>query len=110
MSISDAGWRTFLTQMEYKAKMYGKTFVEIAPKYTTQRCHACGHIKKGKDLISLSGNKAHQTDHFTYICYNRDCPLYMQKQDRDVNASKNILDKGYSALLGFANPKTKISR
>lgn len=110
MSISDAGWRTFLTQMEYKAKMYGKTFVEIDPKYTTQRCHACGHIKKGKDRISLSGNKAHQTDHFTYICYNKECPLYMQKQDRDVNASKNILDKGYSALLGFASPKTKISR
>lgn len=110
MSISDAGWRAFLTQMEYKAKLYGKTFVEIDPKYTTQRCHACGQIKKGKDRIRLSGNKAHQTDHFTYICYNKGCPLYMQKQDRDVNASKNILDKGYNALLGFASPKTKIIR
>ena len=110
MSISDAGWRAFLTQMEYKAKLYGKTFVEIDPKYTTQRCHACGQIKKGKDRIRLSGNKAHQTDHFTYICYNKGCPLYMQKQDRDVNASKNILDKGYNSLLGFASPKTKIIR
>lgn len=110
MSISDAGWRIFLTQMEYKAKMYGKTFVEIDPKYTTQRCHVCGHIKKGQDRISLTGNKAHQTDHFTYICYNKECSLYMQKQDRDVNAAKNSLDKGYSALLGFASPKTKISR
>ena len=77
---------------------------------TTLRCHACGQIKKGKDRIRLSGNKAHQTDHFTYICYNKGCPLYMQKQDRDVNASKNILDKGYNALLGFASPKTKIIR
>lgn len=110
MSISDTGWRTFLTQMEYKAKLYGKTFVEIDPKYTTQRCHACGNIKKGRDRIGLSGNKAHRTDHFTYICYNKDCPLYMQKQDRDVNASRNILDKGYKALLNFASPKAKISR
>lgn len=110
MSISDAGWRTFLTQMEYKAKLYGKTFVEIDPKYTTQRCHACGHIKKGKEHISLVGNKQHQTDHFTYICYNPACQLYKQVQNRDINAAKNILDKGYQALCGHITPKIKICR
>lgn len=110
MHISDAGWRTFLTQMEYKAKLYGKTFIEIDPKYTTQRCHACGHIKKGKEHISLAGNKQYQTDHYTYICYNSTCPLYKQVQNRDVNAAKNILDKGYLALCGHIALKTRIWR
>ncbi|WP_056986756.1 RNA-guided endonuclease TnpB family protein, partial [Ligilactobacillus equi] len=42
MSISDVGWRTLLTFLEYKAPKYGRTFVEVNPAYTTQTCNDCG--------------------------------------------------------------------
>ena len=43
-SISEAGWRSFLNMLAYKADLYGKEFLTIDPKYTTQRCHQCGSI------------------------------------------------------------------
>ena len=36
-AISDAGWRSFLNMLAYKADLYGKEFLTIDPKYTTQR-------------------------------------------------------------------------
>ena len=36
MSISDVGWRTFLSMLEYNPPLYGRPFVEVNPAYTTQ--------------------------------------------------------------------------
>ncbi|WP_157049386.1 zinc ribbon domain-containing protein, partial [Companilactobacillus mindensis] len=47
MSISDVGWRTFLNMLAYKADLYGRKFLTIDPKNTTQTCSNCGHILSG---------------------------------------------------------------
>lgn len=44
MDISDVGWRILLQKLEYKAELYQKEFVKVAPEYTTQKCHKCGYV------------------------------------------------------------------
>ena len=77
----------FRFQMEYKAIKFNKQLI-IADRYyaSTQRCSSCGHIKKGDDKITLTGNAKHGTAHNEYICYN--CGY---KADRDANAVNNLL-------------------
>lgn len=81
MAISDVGWRTFLTMLDYKAKMYGKQFITVNPKNTTQTCSDCGYIMKGEEHLGL--DKREWT-----------CPACHLHHIRDVNAAKNILAKG----------------
>ncbi|MFC6322472.1 RNA-guided endonuclease InsQ/TnpB family protein [Companilactobacillus baiquanensis] len=86
MSISDVGWRTFLQQLEYKAKLYGKRFITINPKNTTQTCHDCGFIMGTGETkkLTLSDRK--------WTCPR--CGIY---HIRDCNAAKNILAKGIAS-------------
>ena len=42
LSISDVGWRSFLGMLAYKADLYGRQFITISPRNTTQTCHNCG--------------------------------------------------------------------
>lgn len=81
-SISDTGWRTLLNMLEYKASLYGKKFVTIDPKYTTQRCHDCGTImgQNGYEKLTLKDRE------WT-------CPICHKHHIRDWNASINILEK-----------------
>ncbi|MEE6663814.1 RNA-guided endonuclease InsQ/TnpB family protein, partial [Limosilactobacillus fermentum] len=44
MSIADVGWRTFLEMLTYKAELYGRQFITVNPKNTTQTCHDCGFV------------------------------------------------------------------
>lgn len=80
MSISDAGWRTFLTMLEYKAVFHGKEFRTVDPRNTTQTCSYCGHVLKGEHKLTLKDRK------WT-------CPKCGQHHLRDHNAAKNILSK-----------------
>ena len=73
--ISDAGWATFRTQLEYKADRYGRTFVKVDPKYTSQTCSGCGH----KD-------KENRQTQSRFMCLS--CG---EEYHADVNAAKNIL-------------------
>ena len=77
----------FRFQMEYKAKKFNKQLI-VADRYypSTQRCSNCGHIKKGDDKITLTGNAKHGTAHNEYVCYN--CWYHA---DRDMNAVHNLL-------------------
>ena len=77
----------FRFQMEYKAKKFNKQLI-IADRYyaSTQRCAQCGHVKKGDDKITLTGNAKHGTTHNEYVCY--ECGY---KTDRDMNAVMNLL-------------------
>ena len=84
-SLQDVGHRTFLTMLEQKAEMYGKTFLAIDPAYTTQTCHCCGHVLKGKEKITLNDRE------WT-------CPVCGVHHDRDHNAALNILAKGVAQL------------
>jgi len=76
-SISDASWNMLLRLIRYKAENAGSYFVEVNPKYTSQKCSSCGAIVQK----SLSVR--------THIC--PECSLVM---DRDINASLNILRAG----------------
>ncbi len=62
----------FRSYLEYKCKSAGVKLV-IANRFypSTQRCAACGNIKKDDEKITLSGNKKHGTKHNEYVCYNK---------------------------------------
>ena len=87
LSISDVGWRTFLSMLSYKADIYGRKFVTISPRNTTQTCHSCHFVMgtNGTDKLMLKDRE--------WICPN--CGTH---HIRDWNAAKNILDKGLAKL------------
>ena len=87
-SISDVGWRMFIQKLTYKAELYGKKFITVDPKDTTQMCHDCGYIM-GSDKRSkkLTLNNREWT-----------CPNCGVHHMRDHNAAMNILTKGQLAL------------
>lgn len=87
LSISDVGWRSFLQKLAYKAELYGKTFITVNPKNTTQTCSECG-------FIMGSGN----TKKLTLEDREWTCPSCNTYHIRDVNAAKNILSKGLKQL------------
>ena len=73
--ILDVAIGEFFRQLEYKADWYGREFLQIDPKYTSQICSQCGY--KSKE------NRKTQA---IFECVN--CG---QKENADVNAAKNIL-------------------
>ncbi|HEY4385662.1 MAG TPA: IS200/IS605 family element RNA-guided endonuclease TnpB [Ktedonobacteraceae bacterium] len=78
-AISDVGWSEFVSQLEYKAEWYGRTFVKIDRWYpSSKRCSHCGHIL---DSLSLDVRVW-------------SCPECHTVHDRDVNAANNILAVG----------------
>ena len=87
LSISDIGWRTFLGMLAYKAKLYGRRFITINPRNTTQTCRDCGFVMgtNGTDKLTLDDRE--------WTCPN--CGVH---HIRDWNAAKNILDKGIAKL------------
>lgn len=58
----------------YKAKLHGVHVDAVDPRYTSQRCNACGHIEKA--------NRKSQSEFLCCSCGHRD--------HADVNAAKNI--------------------
>ena len=84
-AVSDAGWRTFLTMLQYKGALYGKTVVLVPPNYTTQTCSVCGYVMKGEE-------------HLTLKTWEWECPNCHTIHHRDTNAAKNILARGIALL------------
>ncbi|WP_019501391.1 RNA-guided endonuclease InsQ/TnpB family protein [Pseudanabaena sp. PCC 6802] len=80
-SISDAGWSTFRSWLEYFGHKYGKVTVAVPPHNTSQNCSSCG--KKVKKSLST---RTHVCPHCGYV------------EDRDVNAAVNILRLGLSTV------------
>lgn len=74
-SISDAGWSTFVTMLEYKADWYGKNILKIGRfSPSSKTCNCCGYINKELTLKDRSWT----------------CPKCNIVLDRDVNAAINI--------------------
>ncbi|WP_352258120.1 IS200/IS605 family element RNA-guided endonuclease TnpB [Psychrobacter sp. TB55-MNA-CIBAN-0194] len=80
-AISDSSWSTFTTMLTYKAEWYGKTLVKIDRWYPSSKtCSNCGHLLTKAELpLSVR---------------SWNCPSCLQKNDRDLNASINILNQG----------------
>ena len=73
--------------LTYKCNWYGKELILADKTYpSTQRCAACGYVKKGEEKITLKGNKKHCTKHNKYSCY-----WCGYKNDLDKNAVLNLL-------------------
>jgi putative transposase len=43
-SISDAGWGQFVSILRAKAEEAGRTWIEVDPRHTSDRCESCGHV------------------------------------------------------------------
>jgi putative transposase len=42
-SISDVAWGRFISILRAKAEEAGRTWIEVDPRHTSDRCEACGH-------------------------------------------------------------------
>ena len=76
--IADVSWSMFFNQLSYKSKKYEKSFIQINPKFTSQKCSCCGHIAKE--------NRKTQAKFECTSCGNQ--------QNADFNAAQNILGEG----------------
>ncbi len=76
-SILDAGWAGFLFQLTVKAESAGRRVIAVDPRYTSQRCNACGHT--GKE------NRMNQALFRCVKCGHT--------ANADHNAAKNILGR-----------------
>lgn len=84
-AIHDVGWAEIVRQLDYKAKWYGRAFVQIDRFYpSSKRCSCCGHT-----LVVLPLNVR-----------SWDCPECGTKHDRDINAAINIREAGMAILAG----------
>lgn len=78
-SISRTGWGEFRELLTYKAERYGRTLAVVDRWYpSTKTCSVCGHL-----LATLSLGTRHW-----------DCPNCGTRNDRDLNAAKNIKTAG----------------
>jgi putative transposase len=84
-SISDAGWRAFLTLLTFKAAGAGKRVAAVEPAYTSQTCSGCG-----REVWKALSVRWHQ-------CPHEDCGVSLH---RDHNAAKNILALGQKEEVG----------
>ena len=74
-SVHDAGWSGFVGMLEYKARLYGRTFIRIGRFEPTSRtCSACG-AKNGPKPLHVR----------EWIC-----PACGARLDRDINAAVNV--------------------
>ena len=87
-SINDASWASFLSMLGYKASSAGCQVIGVDTRGTSQTCSMCGN----KEDIDLSVR--------VFNCSK--CGL---KLDRDINASRNILNTvgqtGINACAGY---------
>ncbi|GAA0796880.1 IS200/IS605 family element RNA-guided endonuclease TnpB [Psychrobacter piscatorii] len=80
-AISDSSWSLFTTMLAYKAEWYGKELVKIDRWFPSSKtCSNCDHLLTKAELpLSVR---------------TWDCPNCLQRNDRDTNASINILNQG----------------
>ena len=84
-AISDVSWHEFKRQLEYKCKWKGRQLVIIDRFFPSSKtCNHCGYINQELTLDVRQWN----------------CPQCSCKLDRDLNASKNILQQGLNMVQG----------
>ncbi|WP_319575366.1 RNA-guided endonuclease TnpB family protein [uncultured Desulfobacter sp.] len=80
--LNDQAFGEFKRLIEYKADWYGSRVTQVDRFFPSSKtCNACGHIKED---LKLSDR--------IFVC-----PVCDYKEDRDVNAAKNIKDNAVAA-------------
>jgi putative transposase len=93
-AIADASWSEFVKMVIYKAKLYGRTIVQVSPWYpSSQICHHCD-TNNGKKLLSVR----------QWTC--KKCGTTV---DRDINSGKNIKTAGLAGLACEAKLHSELS-
>jgi len=82
-AIANQSWRALRLMLEYKCEWYGKQLIAINPFKTSQICSNCGY-DDGKHKLDIR---------------EWTCPNCHKTLDRDINASKNILNIGLEQAL-----------
>lgn len=77
--LGNWSFKQFETYLHYKLENLGKILIKVNPKYTSQKCSKCEHIKKSNRNGSV------------FKCKNCGFELHA-----DLNASKNIIKLGIS--------------
>lgn len=91
-SISDAGWSTFVSMLEYKAEWYGKNILKIGRFEPSSKLHAnCGHINKNLTLKDREWT----------------CPKCGESVSRDLNAAINIKTFALKNILSGTDRKNQ---
>jgi putative transposase len=81
--IADASWSKFIELLTYKAEWNDKQIVKIDRFFPSSKtCNCCGYINQNLNLSVREWT----------------CPSCNIKLDRDLNASKNILNEGYKLI------------
>ena len=81
--VSDIAWSQFVSMLTYKALERNKFVLKVDRFFTSSKlCHNCGYKN---EALSLNDRK--------WIC-----PVCGKIHDRDINASKNILQEGLKKL------------
>lgn len=84
-AISDSSWSNFTTMLSYKADWYGKQLIKVDRWFPSSKtCSGCSHI--------LAKNELKISDRLW------SCPSCHCENDRDLNASVNILNEGLRGL------------
>ena len=79
-NIIEQSWGIIAAQLQYKTQWYGREFVKVDSKYTSQMCSGCG--------VVASENRQDKL-------YN--CVICGLGMDADTNAAINILRRGLSS-------------
>ena len=83
-SISSASWGSFVRMLQYKASWYGKRVIKVDTFFpSSQLCNSCGY--KNREVKNLKVREW-------------ECPVCGSHNHRDLNAAKNILQKGLEIL------------
>lgn len=80
---SEASWRKLMDMVDYKSVPMGTKVIYVDPRNTSQLCSECGYYVK-KDMME----RIHR------------CPRCGLEMDRDENAARNILIRGYERMNG----------
>ncbi|WP_227378922.1 RNA-guided endonuclease InsQ/TnpB family protein [Haladaptatus halobius] len=83
----DASWSRFLDLLEYKGELYGTHVVRVNARGTTKECNQCS-VETSKPLWVREHS----------------CPACGHTENRDLNAAKNILDRGLNKLSLHVGP------
>lgn len=88
-SIAHASWRMIRDMLAYKCQWYGKRLVIVNPQNTSRICHSCGRLQE--QFKGLTTNE-------WLLVRKWKCEQCGQKQDRDINAALNILQRGQKQI------------